>query len=92
VLSSRLYQVILKYARDSSVVANSNEIVSRSGIIPLESLCIQPGKAVWVLYIDAICINYDGNAFDATLLAVQAALSNSNYPLHAASDLTSDSS
>jgi exosome complex RNA-binding protein Rrp42 (RNase PH superfamily) len=89
VLSSRLYQVIIKYARDSSVVAKSNEIVSRSGIIPLESLCIQPGKAVWVLYIDAICINYDGNAFDATLLAVQAALNNSNRLLHAASDLTS---
>lgn len=49
----------------------------RSGIIQLDSLCIEPGKAVWVLYVDAMCINYDGNAFDATLAAMVSALKNS---------------
>lgn len=43
------------------------------------SLCIEPGKSVWVLYVDAICINYDGNAFDATLLAMVAALRDSKF-------------
>ncbi|THH15954.1 hypothetical protein EW146_g4613 [Bondarzewia mesenterica] len=48
-----------------------------SGVIPLDSLCIHPGKAVWVLYVDATCINYDGNAFDAALVAMVSALKNS---------------
>jgi exosome complex component RRP43 len=51
--------------------------VGRSGALELRSLCIHPGKAVWVLYVDATCINYDGNAFDATLMAMVAALKNS---------------
>ena len=45
--------------------------------MPTKSLCIEPAKAVWVLYVDATCINYDGNAFDATLLAMVAALKTS---------------
>lgn len=36
---------------------------------------------MWVLYVDATCINYDGNAFDATLLAMVAALKNSTCPV-----------
>ena len=45
--------------------------------MPLDSLVIEPGKAVWVLYVDATCINYDGNVFDAAFLAMIAALRNS---------------
>lgn len=48
----------------------------RTSTISLEDLCIQPGKAAWVLYVDATCINYDGNVFDATLIAMVAALKN----------------
>jgi len=33
-----------------------------------------------VLYVDATCINYDGNAFDATLMAMVAALKNTQLP------------
>jgi exosome complex RNA-binding protein Rrp42 (RNase PH superfamily) len=56
-----------------------NSTLCRSGIIPLSSLCIHPGKSVWVLYVDATCINYDGNAFDATLIAMVAALKNGTF-------------
>ena len=38
-----------------------------------------PGKAVWAIYVDVVCINYDGNAFDAAVLAVMAALRNSAW-------------
>ncbi|PAV21441.1 ribosomal S5 domain 2 [Pyrrhoderma noxium] len=48
--------------------------------VPLSSLCIQPGRAAWVLYVDATCINYDGNVFDAALLAMTAALKNTRLP------------
>ncbi|PPQ94826.1 hypothetical protein CVT25_007463 [Psilocybe cyanescens] len=57
-----------------------NQALITSNFLPLESLCIHPGKAAWVLYVDATCINYDGNAFDATLLAMVAALRNTTLP------------
>ncbi|EIW79965.1 hypothetical protein CONPUDRAFT_166613 [Coniophora puteana RWD-64-598 SS2] len=58
-----------------------NEALVASGILPLESLAIHPGKAVWTIYIDAICLNFDGNAFDAALLAMVAALYNTRLPV-----------
>lgn len=50
---------------------------ARSRTLPPKSLVIAPGKAAWVIYIDVVCINYDGNAYDAAVLAVMAALRNS---------------
>ncbi|VDB85443.1 unnamed protein product [Peniophora sp. CBMAI 1063] len=52
------------------------EVLLAADVVSLESLCIYPGKAAWVLYVDATCINYDGNAFDAALIAMVAALKN----------------
>ena len=54
-------------------------LFSSSNILSTKSLCIRPGKFVWVLYVDATCINYNGNVFDATLLAMVAALKNGSY-------------
>ena len=62
-------------------MSNTRRLFS-SGVVPLTSLCIEPGKAVWVLYVDATCINYDGNAFDATLLAVVSALRNGELTIY----------
>jgi exosome complex RNA-binding protein Rrp42 (RNase PH superfamily) len=55
----------------------SYQLFFSAEVVPLSSLCILPGKAVWVLYVDATCINYNGNAYDATLVAMVAALKNS---------------
>ncbi|KAF7789424.1 hypothetical protein EIP86_000368 [Pleurotus ostreatoroseus] len=57
-----------------------NEILVASRVLPTSSLCIARGKAVWVLYVDATCINYDGNVFDAALIAMVAALQNTRLP------------
>jgi len=57
-----------------------NEILLVSGVISPSTLCIHPGKAVWVLFVDATCINYDGNVFDASLIAMVAALKNTQLP------------
>ncbi|KIK97395.1 hypothetical protein PAXRUDRAFT_136375 [Paxillus rubicundulus Ve08.2h10] len=57
-----------------------NEALISSNILPLSTLVISSGQAVWCLYIDATCINYDGNAFDAALLAMVAALGNTTLP------------
>ncbi|KAL1712863.1 ribosomal protein S5 domain 2-type protein [Schizophyllum commune] len=57
-----------------------NEVLTAHDVLPTSSLIIHPGKAAWVLYIDATCINYDGNAFDATLIAMIAALKSTRLP------------
>lgn len=45
-------------------------------MVDLNDLCISEGKAVWVLYADIVCLNDDGNVFDASLLALVSALKN----------------
>ncbi|TFY70628.1 hypothetical protein EVG20_g2365, partial [Dentipellis fragilis] len=60
--------------------ARLNDALLASAVLPLTTLCIEPGKAAWVLYVDATCINYDGNAFDAALLGMVAALRNTRLP------------
>ncbi|WVQ85775.1 hypothetical protein IAT38_007942 [Cryptococcus sp. DSM 104549] len=57
-----------------------NDLLVSSQTLPPSSLVICPGKAAWVVYIDVVCINYDGNAFDAAVLAVMAALKNTRLP------------
>jgi len=78
VLSDRLNQALLML-----VFADHPRFVyltlCSSKFLSLKTLCIEKGKSVWSLYVDATCINYDGNAFDATLLAMVAALKNSTY-------------
>ncbi|KAG1445565.1 hypothetical protein G6F56_009868 [Rhizopus delemar] len=51
-----------------------HQLFSKSNVFPLESLCIEEGKAVWVLYADIVCLNYDGNVLDAGLLSLTTAL------------------
>ncbi|KAI8372498.1 ribosomal protein S5 domain 2-like protein [Blakeslea trispora] len=57
-----------------------NQLFIKSHVFPLESLCIEEGKAAWVLYADIVCINYDGNILDASLLALTTALKNLRLP------------
>lgn len=53
-----------------------NRVLKESKVLDLKDLCIEEGKAVWVLYVDAVCVAYDGNIFDAALAAIMAALKN----------------
>ncbi|KAK7097966.1 exosome complex component RRP43-like [Littorina saxatilis] len=62
----------------SQFVAN---VLKNSQCVELEDLCIAPGKMVWVLYADLICLDYDGNVADACVLALTAALSNTSLPV-----------
>lgn len=49
-------------------------------VTDLMELCIVPGKVVWCLYLDVVCINDDGNVLDAAVLAMTAALFNTWLP------------
>uniref|UniRef100_A0A0B7BDH3 Ribosomal RNA-processing protein 43 n=1 Tax=Arion vulgaris TaxID=1028688 RepID=A0A0B7BDH3_9EUPU len=55
-----------------------------------ESLCICPGKLVWVLHIDLVCLDYDGNVMDACTLALVSALKNTLLPKVTVDDETDD--
>lgn len=57
-----------------------NQVILQSNCIDLESLCIAPGKHVWVLYCDLVCLNYDGNITDASIMAMVAAFRNVSLP------------
>lgn len=45
--------------------------------MPADDLKFDPeGKTTWYLYLDIYCLDYDGNVFDACLIALMAALQN----------------
>jgi exosome complex RNA-binding protein Rrp42 (RNase PH superfamily) len=48
--------------------------IANSGLVDLRSLCVSPGKLVWVVHVDMVCLNYDGNVVDCALKAAVAAL------------------
>ncbi|XP_030645207.1 exosome complex component RRP42 [Chanos chanos] len=48
--------------------------------IDLRSLCICPGEHCWVLYVDVLLLQCDGNLFDAISIAIKAALFNTRIP------------
>jgi len=50
--------------------------IRESKAIELEKLCIEPGKKVFVVFIDIYVLNHDGNLIDASAMAALAALLN----------------
>lgn len=47
-------------------------------VVDTKDLCIEAGKAVWVLYIDIICLSHTGSLFTTANAAMIAALSNTS--------------
>ena len=46
----------------------------------MKALCIVPDRLAWVIYLDIICLNQDGNLLDAALAAGIAALKVTTLP------------
>jgi exosome complex component RRP43 len=46
----------------------------------LGSLCIEAGRAVWVLYIDILILSNGGNLLDACVTALNGALEEGMLP------------
>ena len=58
--------------------------IRESKAIDVEKLCIDPGKKVFIIFVDVYVLNHDGNLIDASALAALAALLNtkmSNYEI-----------
>ena len=55
--------------------------IRESKIIEVDKLCLEPGEAIWMVFIDIHIIDFDGNLFDASSLAALAALHNTVIPI-----------
>ncbi|PIA45325.1 hypothetical protein AQUCO_01700692v1 [Aquilegia coerulea] len=51
-----------------------------SGMVNMKELCLIPGKAAWMAYLDIYCLDADGALFDAALLSAVAAFSHLHIP------------
>jgi exosome complex component RRP42 len=60
--------------------------IRESKAIDTEKLCIEPGKKVFVVFIDIYVLNHDGNLIDASALAAVAALLNTKMPNYEVKD------
>ncbi|TNN27535.1 Exosome complex component RRP42 [Liparis tanakae] len=47
--------------------------------VDLKSLCISAGEHCWVLYVDVLLLQCDGNLYDAISVAIKAALFNTKH-------------
>jgi len=56
------------------------KVLETSGCITPGQLCISPGKLVWCLYIDLVCLDHDGNVWDAAVAAMISALETVRLP------------
>jgi len=56
------------------------QVIDNSRLVNLEDLCVKPGKLAWVLNVDVMCLNHDGNVIDAAVKASVAALRNLTLP------------
>ena len=58
-----------------------DKVIRESHVIDMKKLCIEEGEKVWIVSIDIIPINANGNLIDVSCLASLAALQNTFYPL-----------
>lgn len=68
-------------SEESQVVSRALcDIIENSGCLDLKQLCIVKEKLVWSLYCDVVCLNHDGCALDAAVIATIAALKTVKLP------------
>src|SRR4030043_740889 len=60
--------------------------IRESKAIDTEKLCVEPGKKVFVVFVDVYVLNHDGNLIDASALAAMAALMNTKMPNYEVED------
>jgi exosome complex component RRP42 len=54
--------------------------IRESKAIDFKKLCVEEGEKVWILMIDVVIMNDDGNLIDASALAALAALKDMKFP------------
>lgn len=54
--------------------------IRSSGCLDVEKLCITAGEKVWMLFLDILVLDHDGNLIDAAGIAAAAALLDTKFP------------
>jgi exosome complex component RRP42 len=54
--------------------------IRESEAVDLSKLCIEPGKKVWIIFVDIHALDDDGNLLDASAIASICALMNTKVP------------
>ena len=54
--------------------------IRESGAIDVKDLCIVPGEKVWIVSVDVVPINHDGNIIDLGAIGAIAALQKTTFP------------
>jgi exosome complex component RRP43 len=55
-------------------------VLETSGCVATSDLAVCPGRLVWCLYIDLVCLDHSGNLWDCALAALVAALETVTLP------------
>lgn len=66
--------------RNEELTAILEDVFITSGSVNLGMLCLVPGKHCWILYIDVLVLDYDGNLIDAMIMAARLALREMRLP------------
>ena len=70
-----------RFSEDAtSIQERVSSAVEASSAVNLEELCIDPGRAVWCVYLDIYLLDASGSLLDAALLAAIACLANMRLP------------
>jgi exosome complex component RRP43 len=78
---SPLCSSIFNRGPPNEYVQSTSDILNQTfNNIDLKQLCIESGSKVWCVYVDVICLNYDGSLLDASVLAIRIALQNLIFP------------
>ncbi|KAF9123443.1 Exosome complex component RRP42 [Mortierella sp. 14UC] len=95
-LNNELTQMMTRFlSHNSSVPANTTSSTptptsssgSSTGGINLSKLCIIPGEQCWILYVDALVLDYGGNLVDAVFMGTRAAIFDTRIPKTEVQDL-----
>lgn len=76
-------------ARATFLTNALNDILNNANVLDPSQLSIHEGELYWVLKLEIVCLNFDGNLVDACLLAAVAALEDTRLPALAKSSIGS---
>ncbi|KAJ3432875.1 EXOSOME COMPLEX EXONUCLEASE RIBOSOMAL RNA PROCESSING PROTEIN [Anaeramoeba flamelloides] len=65
---------------NSELSGAMNKIINTNSALDLKSLCILERKKCWIIYIDVLVLDSDGNLFDSVSMGINAALSDVKIP------------
>ncbi|KAG0356175.1 Exosome complex component RRP42 [Podila minutissima] len=83
-LNNELTQMMTRILSNTSATSSS---ASSAAGINLSKLCIIPGQQCWILYVDALVLDYGGNLMDAIFMGTRAAIFDTRIPKTEVQDL-----